>query len=867
VYDLARELQVPPKVLLDLLQTIGVSGKVPSSSIEDTAARSLRQMIQNKNNPQAARDAEAAAAAAAMPAAFQNFRTAGSANGAAPARRMNVVDSADVSSDVIEDYREAPAVDEGIITQGPAKSGPGARRDAVNAPTPAARPATPPRAPYAGGPSAAPQARGSNGTSAGTSAPTTGAAPADTNRSGAVNRGATGAPTGAPSNGTAAPGAAPATGAAPTGPPQTLGRGGGRFARGGRRDFRGGPRRDDRFAAGPRFGDRDYEPTTEEAPAADSDNKTLTLPPEITIADLAAKINQPVSALIKKLFAMSIIRAGNQPIGADVAGQLVSQFGYTIEVETPRTETHLIEEEQGELVTVPPVVTIMGHVDHGKTSLLDFIRSANVQGGEAGGITQRIGAYETEHNGERVVFLDTPGHEAFTRMRARGAHVTDIAVLVVAADDGVMPQTREAIDHARAAKVPIIVALNKMDKTGADPDRVKGELAALDLIPEDYGGDQVIIPVSAKTGMGVQELLDMILLVSEIQELKANPEGAATGTVIEAQQDTQRGPVATVLVHRGTLRVGDHAVVGDVYGRVRAMLDYKGAQLQEAGPKTPVSITGLSKVPHASDTLRVVASSREAREQAERFAEESSEGRHIGAGRVSLEELFSQIQKGAAKELNVIVKADVQGSVEAMCQSLEKLAHDEVRVKIVSRGAGNVSENDVMLASATNAIIIAFSVGVENSATGLADREKIEIRSYNVIYDAIDEVKSAMEGMLEPMYEERLAGEAEVRAIFKSTRAGQIAGCYVSSGKLVQGSTLRVWRRDRKVYEGKIDSLKHVKTEVKEMSAGQECGVASKAFDAFEVGDTLQSIAMQPIKRDIETARPETAVVGAPEKR
>jgi translation initiation factor IF-2 len=430
-----------------------------------------------------------------------------------------------------------------------------------------------------------------------------------------------------------------------------------------------------------------------------------------------------------------------------------------------------------------------------------------------------------------------------------------------------MPQTREAIDHARAAKVPIIVAMNKMDRAEADPDRVKGELAQLELIPEDYGGDTIVIPVSAKTGQGVQDLLDMVLIVAELQELKANPDGPASGTVIEAQQDNQRGPVATVLVHRGTLRVGDHVVVGDVFGRVRAMTDYKGESLQEAGPKRPVSVMGLSAVPHASDTLRAVGSSREAREQAEAFGQDAKQGRYLGTGRISLDELFTQIQKGAAKELNVIVKADVQGSVEAMCQSLEKLAHDEVRVKIVSRGAGNVTESDVMLASASSAIIIAFSVGTENAAVGLADREKIEIRQYKVIYDAINDVKSALEGMLEAVFEERLSGEAEVRATFRSTKAGVIAGCLVTSGKLVQGSVLRVWRRGNKVFEGKIDSLKHVKENVKEMVAGQECGVSSNKFDDFQEGDILQSIVMQGIKRDIEARRPETAVVGPPEKR
>jgi len=846
VYDLAKELAVQPKELIEMLQTIGVTGKVPSSSIEDTAARSLRQMVENKNNPQAAEPEPAPAA----PTSFANFRGGAGAARATSNRAPNTY--GDVASDIIEDYREQADLGD-IVIQGPAKSGPGARRDVASLPKAYQRGGAQGAAPVPGGAQGGAVA---NTAPAAQSAASPAAPPAPSAPTTGANAGRpqivipSGMQGGAP--------AAPANGAAPT--PQR-GRFGGRNAR---RDFRSGVRRDDRFA-GARFGDKDFVPEVAEE-TKPAPGTTITLPPQITIADLAAKIDQPVSALIKKLFAMSIIRAGHQPIGADVAGQVLAQFGYSMEVETARPETHVVEEEQGELVTVPPVVTIMGHVDHGKTSLLDIIRSANVQSGEAGGITQRIGAYETEHNGERIVFLDTPGHEAFTRMRARGAHVTDIAILVVAADDGVMPQTREAIDHARAAKVPIIVAMNKMDRAEADPDRVKGELANVALIPEDYGGDTIVIPVSAKTGAGVQDLLDMVLLVAELQELKANPEGLAVGTVIEAQQDTQRGPVATVLLHRGTLRVGDHIVVGDVHGRVRAMTDFKGAQLQEAGPKTPVSIMGLSGVPHASDTMRAVESSRESREQAESFKQEAKEGRFLGNGRVSLDELFSQIQQGAAKELTVVVKADVQGSVEAMCQSLEKLAHDEVRVRIIARGAGNVTESDVMLASASSAIIIAFSVGVENAATSLADGEKIEIRSYKVIYDAINDVKAALEGMLEPLYEEKLSGEAEVRETFKSTKAGIIAGCLVTSGKFQAGSKLRVWRKGRKIYEGKVDSLKHVKVDVKEMVAGQECGVSAKGFDDFQIGDILQSIQMQSIKRDIEKSRPTTAVVGAPER-
>ncbi|MDF2439309.1 MAG: translation initiation factor [Abditibacteriota bacterium] len=837
VYELAKELQVQPKELLELLTTIGVTGKVPSSSIEDTAARSLRQMIENKNNPQAASATEDAPSQnSAM--TFQNFRS--------NTRRTGGDFSTEVSSDVIEDYREQ--VDLGdVVVQGPAKSGPGARRDA---PRPAA-PASPAPAPSAPVNRVAPASKG---------APS---APAGSNGT------PSGPSTGGPSNGAA--GSAPAagangTGATPPPPAPTFGgRGGGRndFRRGGNRGGRFGGRGGNRFEG--RGRDFNFNaPEAEVQAVIDPADQKLTIPESITIAELAQKLNKPAAELIRKLFMMNIMRSANQAVGADVASQIAGQYGYTIEVATARSERHLEEEDADAVVPVPPVVTIMGHVDHGKTSLLDIIRSANVQTGEAGGITQRIGAYETEHNGETIVFLDTPGHAAFTRMRARGAHVTDIAVLVVAADDGVMPQTREAIDHARAAKVPIIIAMNKMDRAEADPDRVKGELAELELIPEDYGGDTVVIPVSAKTGQGVQELLDMLLLVAELQELKANPTGFATGTIIEANQDPQKGAVATVLVHKGTLRVGDYVVVGEVHGRVRAMFDYKGDNVEEAGPKKPVSVLGLSAVPNASDTLKAIGSSREARELAEQFRSDSLSAKHAGSA-PTLQDLFAKIQKGAVKELNLIVKADGQGSIEAMVQSLQKLAHEEVRVKIIGRGVGQVSESDVMLAEASQAIIIAFSVGVDPAAASLADREKIEIRRYDVIYDAINEITAALEGMLAPVYEERLSGEADVRQIFSSTKAGTIAGCLVQSGKLIAGSTLRVWRKGNKIYDGKLDNLRHVKQDVKEQVAGQECGVSTDRFNDFQIGDILQSIIMEPVKRNIEDKKQARAVVGPPE--
>jgi translation initiation factor IF-2 len=862
IYDLGHELNVPPKDLVTMCETLGLPNKTPSSSIEDTTARALREMILRKNAPPAPPEEKPAPAPAPTPTKFQDFRSnvgrgAAGANPAranvhrsgmgsspaAPAAPRAASSSEDVSSDKLQDFRETRDV--GGIVQNPARSGPGARSDAP-------RPGTNPgfnNAPRPGGP---------------TSGPSNSAAP---------NTGAPGATPGAPGTPGAAPGAPVTPGSRPG--PANAGFGGNRPAFNANKrmgNFRGS--RSDRRALNngrgerrPRYDERELNDEVDVS-GQPTEGSTIEIPENITVTDLAARMGRTPSELIKKLFSMNIMRAANQPLPTEVASQIARSYGYSIEVATSRLERQQEEETASDseaMVSVPPVVTIMGHVDHGKTSLLDIIRSANVQAGEAGGITQRIGAYEVDHNGETIVFLDTPGHEAFTRMRARGAHVTDIAVLVVAADDGVMPQTREAIDHARAAKVPIIVAMNKMDRAEADPNRVNGELAEVGLIPEDYGGDTVVIPVSAKTGQGVQELLDMILLVAELQELKANPTGPAEGTIIEANQDANRGAVATVLTTRGTLSVGDNIVVGEVFGRVRAMFDYKGEAIQKAGPKKPVSILGLGAAPAASDHLRVLPGAREAREAAQDFAAESKDALQVQQ-QVSLKDLFSKMQKGAAKDLNLIVKADGQGSVEAMCQSLQKLEHPEVKVRILSRGVGNVSENDVNLAEASQAIIVAFAVGTESAAFSLADRDNVEIRSYTVIYDAIDDVKAAMAGMLSPIYEERLAGTAEVRATFSSAKAGTIAGCYVLDGKIIHNSVLRVFRAGNRIYEGKLDSLKHVKANVREMSAGQECGIACSNFNDFQEGDILQSIIMDRIQRAIDdTPGKEPARVPAPE--
>ncbi len=833
IYDLAKELAVTPKDILEMLTSIGVANKVASSSVEDTAARSLRQLVANRNNPEPEPEAPQEVKPV-VPAKFGAFQ-----RGAFRGRTTEEISDAAPESDVQGDV---PEVEEGAPEAPPAPSAPAIVNPpivnpVVAADAPSAAPpsnSTAPRPAPGGGNRPAPSGPNRGGSAPNRPAPT----PGLINGKPIVNPPVLGV-NGQPIVNPPIPGA---------GAPTTSSN----FAMGSRdrRAMKSGKYRGNRGEGGPRFGDKDFRVETTTANTGQGDKLVLSGP--VTVNDLAGMVNKPVNELVKALFSMSIMRSANQPLEVDVASVLAARYGYSVEKELNRSEALVMEtEDHGSLVSVPPVVTIMGHVDHGKTSLLDKIRNARVQAKEAGGITQRIGAYETVHNGERIVFLDTPGHEAFTRMRARGAHVTDIAVLVVAADDGVMPQTREAIDHARAAKVPIIVAMNKIDRAEADPDRILGQLAEVGLIPESYGGDVTVVPVSAKTGEGVEELLDIILLLAEIQELKAKADGPATGTIIEARQDPQRGPVATVLLQSGTLKTGSHVVVGEAYGRVRAMLDYNGKPLMEAGPKTPVFITGLSGVPHTSDTLIVVDGAREAREQAEAFGAESNEGKQIGQGR-DLNDLMARIQDGNVKELNLIVKADGQGSVEALCSSLEKLAHEEVRARIITRGVGGVTESDVMLAAASEAIIIAFSVNVDNAAQSLAEREKVTISTHNVIYAAIDEVKAGLEGMLTPMFNEVYMGEAEIKDTFKSTKAGSIAGCYVSDGKLIAGATMKIQRNKKQIFEGKIDSLRHFKSEIKEMTAGQECGVSSTRFNDFQVGDIIQCFTKERIKRTID---------------
>ncbi len=586
------------------------------------------------------------------------------------------------------------------------------------------------------------------------------------------------------------------------------------------------------------------------------EKKSIVIGESITVKELAEKMKKSPAEVIKKLMMLGVMATINQEIDADTATILAQEFGFEVEVKVEQDAEALYmqepEDDPAELQPRPCVVTVMGHVDHGKTSLLDAIRHTNVTATEAGGITQHIGAYQVEHNNKKITFLDTPGHEAFTAMRARGAKITDIAILVVAADDGVMPQTVEAINHAKAAGVPIIVAINKIDRPDAKPDRVKQQLTEYGLVAEEWGGDTVMVPVSAKTGQGLEDLLEMILLVAEMAELKANPNRPARGTVIEAELDKGRGPVATVLVQNGTLSVGDNLVAGTTWARVRAMMDYKGRRVKKAGPSTPVEVLGFSEVPQAGDQFFVVPDEKTARQIAEKRASRKREEEFKSAlPRVSLDDLFKQIQEGQVKELRVIIKADVQGSAEALKQALERLSTEEVKVNIIHQGVGAITETDIMLASASNAIIIGFNVRPDVNARRVAEREKVDIRLYRVIYDAIEDVKAAMSGLLEPEYREVVLGRAEVRKIFKISRVGTIAGCYVTDGKIVRDAGVRVIRDGVVVYEGKLDSLKRFKDDVREVVQGYECGLALEKYNEIREGDIIEAFTTEAVKREL----------------
>ncbi len=586
------------------------------------------------------------------------------------------------------------------------------------------------------------------------------------------------------------------------------------------------------------------------------DNKDLELveiPSHITVKELSELMNKNVNEVIKRLFKAGIMATINYTLDYENASKIAESFNFiTEEAEEVDLLEKVFEEKDNneKQVKRPPVVVVMGHVDHGKTSLLDYIRNSSVITGEAGGITQHIGAYTVANSGNPITFLDTPGHEAFTAMRLRGAQVTDIAILVVAADDGVMPQTIEAINHARAAGVEIIVAINKIDKQSANPDRVKQELTEHNILVEDWGGDVISVPVSALTGQGVDSLLEMILLTSEMKELKASPKAKARGTVVEASLDKGRGTVATVLVQNGTLKVGDPIVVGKAYGKVRAMVDDKGKRIKKAGPSIPVEILGLSSVPQAGDSFYVADSDKEARQLAETvMAKTRVEMTRATQQKVSLDDLFDKIQQGEVKDLNVVIKADVQGSTEAIKSSLERLSNDEVRVKVIHGGVGAITESDVMLASASNAIIIGFNVRPDNIATSKAKEEKVDLRLYRVIYAAIDDIKQAMTGMLEPVYEEKVIGHAEVRQIFKASGVGTIGGSYVTDGKITRNSKLRLVRDGVVVHDGEIGALKRFKDDVKEVARGYDCGISFVKFNDVKEGDVFEAYIMEEVKR------------------
>ena len=587
----------------------------------------------------------------------------------------------------------------------------------------------------------------------------------------------------------------------------------------------------------------------------DGELKMKKIPAELTLSELAEVLGKKTADLVKALFLEGKVMTPNTTLDFDSASEIAEKYNVILELEEEKDifEEAFAEDEEvdeSKLKERPPIVVVMGHVDHGKTSLLDSIRHSNVTSGEAGGITQHIGAYTVQINGKPITFLDTPGHEAFTAMRMRGAQVTDIAVLVVAADDGVMPQTIEAINHAKAAGVEIIVAINKIDKQGANPDRVKQELVEYGLVAEDWGGQTICVPVSAVKKEGIDTLLEMITLVAEMKELKANPDKRARGAIIEAQLDKGRGPVATVLVQDGTLNVGDPIVAGSAYGRIRAMMDDKGRRVKKAGPSTPVEILGLSEVPSAGESFYVAENEKQARQVAESvIAKNRTELLKNTPNKVSLDDLFSQIQSGDVKELNIVVKADVQGSVEAVKQSLEKLSNDEVRVRTIHGGVGTITESDIMLASASNAIIIGFNVRPEPAAKAFADEEKVDIRLYRVIYNAIEDISAAMKGMLDPVYVEKVVGHAEVRQLYKASGVGTICGSYVLDGKFVRNSKIRVVRDGIVVFEGEMDSLKRFKDDVKEVAKGYECGIVIKKFNDVKEGDVLEDFIMEEVPR------------------
>lgn len=602
-------------------------------------------------------------------------------------------------------------------------------------------------------------------------------------------------------------------------------------------------------------GGRNNRNHSQQPPREKIDNtpKKIIVRGTMTVGDLAKLLHKDASEVIKKLISLGVMATINQELDMDTILLIAQEFGVEVEVKIPVEEDtfETVEEvdDEADLTTRPPVVTIMGHVDHGKTTLLDAIRHTNVTGGEAGGITQHIGAYQVEINHKKITFLDTPGHEAFTLMRARGAQVTDITIIVVAADDGVMPQTVEAVNHAKAAGVPIIVAVNKIDKPDADPDKIKQALTEYELVPEEWGGDTIFVNVSAKQRLGLEELLEMILLVAEVNDYKANADKRARGTVIEAELDKGKGPVARVLVQHGSLKIGDAFVAGNCFGRVRAMVNDKGRRIKEAGPSTPVEITGLTEVPLAGDPFMVFEDERKARAIADRRSIKQRQSELGANSRVTLDDLFKHIQEGEIKDLNIIIKSDVQGSTEALKGSLAKIEIEGVRIKIIHSGVGAITESDINLAAASNAIVIGFNVRPEPQADLAAQQEKVDVRLHRVIYNVIEEIEQAMKGMLDPIFKEVVQGQAEVRNIFKLSKVGAIAGCMVISGKITRNSEVRVIRSGIVVFEGKMDTVKRFKDDVKEVAQGYECGITIERFSDFKEGDIIEAFVMESVER------------------
>ena len=621
----------------------------------------------------------------------------------------------------------------------------------------------------------------------------------------------------------------------------------------GKEKFRNNKRRDNNFASNKRKQEEADRLRKLRLEVIKKTPVTVQIPDEISVGELASRMKKTGAEVVKCLMKNGVMASLSQMIDFDTAAIIAEELGCKVEKEVVVTiEERLIDDHQDkdeDLVPRAPVVVVMGHVDHGKTSLLDYIRNAHVASGEAGGITQHIGAYQVEIHGKPITFLDTPGHEAFTSMRARGAMVTDIAILVVAAEDGIMPQTVESINHAKAAGIPIIVAINKMDKPEANPERIKQQLTEYGLVAEDWGGDTIVCPISAKTGMGIDNLLEMVALTAEVAELKANPNRAASGAVVEARLDKGRGPIATLLVQNGTLHQGDIIIAGTAVGRVRAMMSDKGQKLTTAGPSVPVEITGLGEVPEAGAHFNAVADERLARELVEQRKEEEKRKANAPITKVSLEDLFSQIQAGEMKNLNIIVKADVMGSVEAVKASLEKISNDEVRVRVIHGAVGAINESDVMLAATSNAIIVGFNVRPDAAARDSAARNHVDMRMYRVIYDAIDEIEAAMKGMLAPKFREAIIGHAEIRQTYKVSSVGTVAGCYVTDGKIQRACDVRIVRDGIVVHEGHLASLQRFKDSVKEVAQGYECGLSFEKYNDIKVGDIVEAYVMEQIEQ------------------